>query len=318
MLQVTRRFFTSTTSRSASAEEACVEIFQRFGDKPISVRRQKLDMNQLRLLKITLSHSEQPEACEKLQDEELVAPGHHIVYFTPPIPERELGRDGTDRTVNPLSPFTRRMWAGGELHWEKDNPMKVGNTVYETTRILTAEPKQLKNGGEMIVVGVEKTYENSKGVVLRDNRNWVFQKELADTQDIPPTPEEKPLPEGTHTRDFCQTEVSLFRFSALTFNGHKIHYSPEWCRKVEGHRKCVVHGPLNLINMLDFWRDTAHAEEKGTLPKSIRYRAMSPLYMSEPYRILLHKEEKSEKDGEWNAEIWDSYGKIGMKGIIVG
>src|SRR5271168_4480777 len=61
---------------------------------------------------------------------------------------------------------------------------------------------------------------------------------------------------GSHTRDFTQTPVSLFRFSALTFNGHKIHYSKEWCQQVEGHRDIVVHGPLNLINMLDFWRDT--------------------------------------------------------------
>jgi hydroxyacyl-ACP dehydratase HTD2-like protein with hotdog domain len=101
----------------------------------------------------------------------------------------------------------------------------------------------------------------------------------------------------------------------LTFNGHKIHYSPEWCREVEGHRNAVVHGPLNLINMLDFWRDTARGGNAKAVPRSIAYRAMSPLYVGEPYRILL--EQNEEKAGEWKTEIWDSFGKQSMKGTIV-
>ena len=129
------------------------------------------------------------------------------------------------------------------------------------------------------------------------------------------------LPEGQHWRDFCQTRTSLFRFSALTFNGHKIHYLPEWCREVEGHRDAVVHGPLNLINMLDFWRDTSKSGDMEAAPASIAYRAMSPLYVEEPYRILLKKgsmDQKSEGvSREWSAEIWDSFGKQSMKATIV-
>jgi hydroxyacyl-ACP dehydratase HTD2-like protein with hotdog domain len=120
---------------------------------------------------------------------------------------------------------------------------------------------------------------------------------------------------GTYHRDFERTQVTLFRFSALTFNAHKIHYSPEWCREVEGHRNSVVHGPLNLISMLDLWRDTCRNGDEGTVPKSVTYRATSPLYVGEPYRILLEKGEKEK--GQWTAEIWDSYGKVGMKGTII-
>jgi hydroxyacyl-ACP dehydratase HTD2-like protein with hotdog domain len=236
--------------------------------------------------------------------------------------ESELGLDGTDRTVNPLAPFTRRMWAGGELTWtqEKNVLLRVGQEVEETTKLLSAEAKKLKNGGEMLIVGVEKTFSNSHGVALVDRRNWVFRPALTPYNPLKaaPRPEEKDLPSATHQRDFRQTSTSLFRFSALTFNAHKIHYFPAWCREVEGHRDVVVHGPLNLINMLDLWRDVRRAVDLEVVPRSIGYRAMSPLYVGERYRILLEKSEEGGTggDGKYKAEIWDSFGKMSMKGTI--
>lgn len=213
------------------------------------------------------------------------------------------------------------MWAGGELTWTQDAAalLRVGQEVRETTILTSAEPKKLKSGGEMLVVGVEKTFGNASGVALVDKRSWVFQREITPENPIkaPPRPEEKPLPEGENIRDFCQTDTTLFRFSALTFNGHKIHYLPEWCREIEGHRNSVVHGPLNLINILDFWRDTARKGDDEAVPRSIAYRAMSPLYLGEPYRILLERGDgKESKSGQWKADIWDSFGKQSMKGTI--
>ncbi|KAF2114266.1 hypothetical protein BDV96DRAFT_613466 [Lophiotrema nucula] len=326
MSRIAKRFLSATARRNASAADACAEIFERFGNKPIPVRKQLFDANQVQLLSITLNRPNLHQNISILdsapKDGTPIPPGYHLVYFTPSILEQDLGLDGTDRTVNPLNPYTRRMWAGGELHWSQDpsNFLRVGQTVQETTKILSAEPKKLRSGGEMCVVGVEKTFENDKGVALVDKRSWVFQKEITDARAPPPKPEEKPLPNGNgqHVKDFQQTDVTLFRFSALTFNGHKIHYSKPWCQEVEGHRDCVVHGPLNLINMLDFWRDTARDAEEDAVPKSIAYRAMSPLYVGEPYRLLLGKEAGREESGAgWKAEFWDSYGKVSMKGTIV-
>jgi hydroxyacyl-ACP dehydratase HTD2-like protein with hotdog domain len=83
-----------------------------------------------------------------------------------------LGRDGTDTTFNPPSPFTRRMWAGGELEWIERGVtgLAVGQKVTETTRLLTAEGKKTRAGEEMVVVGVEKRYENEHGLALIDKR----------------------------------------------------------------------------------------------------------------------------------------------------
>lgn len=124
---------------------------------------------------------------------------------------------------------------------------------------------------------------------------------------------------GTYTRDFCQTDTTLFRFSALTFNAHKIHLNKDWCRNVEGHRDLVVHGPLNLINILDFYRDVNERGSSETIPKTITYRATAPLYVGEKYRIILEKDPNVVK-GErpkWKAEVHDSYGKVAVKADIV-
>ncbi|KAI9713932.1 MAG: hypothetical protein M1820_000662 [Bogoriella megaspora] len=306
--------------RGNAASEAAAEILQRFSNKPISIRKQFLDANQQQLLSLTLGRTSLHNGVSIAESPPAIGtpvpPGYHLVYFLPTILEKDLGADGTDRTVNPLSPFTRRMWAGGELEWsqEPEKLLRVGQTVEEATNVLSAEPKKLKSGGEMIVVGVEKRFENENGIALIDRRSWVYQPEITDKRLPPAIPAEAPFPEGRYVRDYIQTAVTLFRFSALTFNGHKIHYSPEWCRTVEGHRTCVVHGPLSLINILDLWRDNVASANAETVPKSISYRAMSPIYMDEKYRIVLENE--GESDTTSKAEIWDSYGKIGMKGTI--
>ncbi|KAF1830374.1 hypothetical protein BDW02DRAFT_573070 [Decorospora gaudefroyi] len=331
MAEISRRFFTSTcrcfrhsSETPASAAEACTELLDRYQNGPVSIRKQILDANQLQLLSITLGRT--PTSFNPPPEGTPVPPGYHLVYFTPSILESELGSDGTDRNVSPLAPFTRRMWAGGELKWNQDRNafLRIGQEVRETTKLLSASPKKSRNGGEMLVVGVEKTLSNAHGIALTDRRSWVFQSAFMpeNAVKVSPTPERTPLPTSKHQRDFCQSVTSLFRFSALTFNGHKIHYLPEWCRSVEGHRNAVVHGPLNLINMLDFWRDTSRNGDTEAVPRSIAYRAMSPLYVDEDYRILLEKENgevrvEGGERSEWRAEIWDSFGQQSMKGTIV-
>lgn len=97
---------------------------------------------------------------------------------------------------------------------------------------------------------------------------------------------------GGVQRHFKWSPAALFRFSALTYNGHMIHYSDPWCRDIEGFPGPVVHGPLNLINMLDFWRDV-HGNGSDT-PSSIQYRALSPLYAGSSYTIKAARPKNTE------------------------
>ena len=163
-------------------------------------------------------------------------------------------------------------------------------------------------------------------------RNWVFrealkvpppgtqsqplpQPDLSSKKPPPPPPASSPT-SRIHTRNLRQSAETLFRVSALTFNSHKIHYSLPWALDVEGHRGLVVHGPLNLVSILDFWRDT-RKEEGGDpehfVPESISYRATNPLYADEEYQIVLESEGQHTK-----ADIYNVDGVVSMKAEILG
>lgn len=178
-LTATRRFH-SADSPAASVAHSFLSRFQSLGPQ---TRTQALDANQLQLLSLTLNRPSLFPDSPSLSNtptapplDTPVPPGYHLVYFTPAFLETELGADGTDASYNPELPFTRRMWAGGEVLWPRDadgqpNPLRVGQQVSETTRVLSAEPKVVKKTGEeMIVVGVEKDFANEHGVSIVDRR----------------------------------------------------------------------------------------------------------------------------------------------------
>lgn len=105
--------------------------------------------------------------------------------------------------------------------------------------------------------------------------------------------------------------MALFRFSALTFNAHMIHYNESWTGNVEGHPAVVVHGPLNLIGMLDYWRDV-HAAD-GKQPSEITYRALSPLYAGDEYVV---RTESTSDEGEGEGE--DEAGRTWELAVVRG
>lgn len=338
-----RAFTSSPTRRAAttlSAKDAASQMLEAYAGSS-SVRRQLIDGNQLQKLGFTLGR---PIAAASMKEPDatppadtLVPPGHHLVYFTPNGLETELGKDGTDVSFNPPAPFTRRMWAGGKMSWPSlaDNHsgqpvdlgrLRVGDEASETTRLLSATPKKSRTGEEMILVEVEKEIKTkSQGLAVLDKRSWIFRKELdPTTQAQPPRlPSDANLrapsevrdetnPDGKITaRSLRWSPTALFRFSALTFNGHKIHYNEDWTRAVEGHPGVVVHGPLNLICILDYWRD-AHGKGLGLyVPRDIIYKAIAPIYAGEEYRIYTEGEGPSE-GGEGQA--WDIVAE--KKGVV--
>lgn len=165
--------------------------------------------------------------------------------------------------------------------------------------------------------------------LTREYRNWVFRKALpppstfsAPNDQFPASSSHTVVPKqtaistegNTHSRTFVQTPATLFRFSALTFNPHKIHYSLPWARDVEGHKDVVVHGPLNLISILDLWRDTQGekiADPTLVVPRRISYRATSPLYAGDEYSVKLQEEGDRAK-----VQIIGTNGVVAMKAEI--
>lgn len=310
------------------------------------MRQQYLDVNQLRLFSLTLDRphlwpssallSKSLEQVEPLPGTP-VPPAYHLIYFTPAQLPGILGLDGTDASFNPEAPFTRRMWAGGSCHWPGADPssnkqalLRVGDVVTEVTRVLSCEPKVIQKTGEsMLVVGVEKEFRNSKDeLCVLDRRNWVFRAALdpSNPASVVPKPPElsgadlDEAAKGKLVREFNRSEATLFRFSALTFNAHRIHYDLPWARDVEGHRNVVVHGPMNLIAMLDFWRDetvnqgVGSAQDDVVYPQQIDYRATSPVYAREAYRVMMNADAVGQKEAE--VRVVSNDGTTCMKGTV--
>ncbi|KAJ9654259.1 hypothetical protein H2198_006659 [Neophaeococcomyces mojaviensis] len=340
------RSFSSTTSQQASFDpQVIVESFlSKFAKGQTFARKQLLDGNQLRLFSLTLDrpHIWTGSSSGPLEQEEPakgtpLPAGYHLAYFTPAQLPGILGLDGTDASFNPDHPFTRRMWAGGSVHWPGADPsgstkhyLKVGDVATEITRVLSCEAKTIRKTGEtMLVVGVEKHFLDEKdNLCVVDKRNWVFRKALDPSRPakIPPKAAELPRSEieeqnqGMVVREFKRDVVQLFRMSALTFNAHRIHYDLPWATNVEGHRNVVVHGPLNQISMLDLWRDEMVRAGKSTdsdgivFPKELSYRATSPVYAGEAYRILMPKDSLDKSETEIQAVSND--GTTCMKGTM--
>lgn len=188
-------------------------------------RSQVLEVAQANKMQSTLKHL-------NLFDNKVLSNGdslplcYHFAYFLPQLTEAELGPDGADKTFNAGDPYTRRMWAGGELSWETDNPLLLGQTVEETTSLDKAESKQTRDKKTMIVVTAKKEYHNKNGLALTDRRSWLFREPDTSLDGV-----RVQTDLANHSTTSCSllgtvkpSEVTLFRYSALTFNSHKIQY----------------------------------------------------------------------------------------------
>lgn len=216
---------------------------------------QLLDLNQANRMQATLRHLQLFEAPELRHGEQLPF-GYHLAYFTPDTMETKLGPDGADTTFNPGEPFTRRMWSGGRMTWEKNNPLKLGQTVEELTTLERVESKQTRDRRSMIVVTGKKTYHNEHGLALTDLRSWLFREPSNEIVQRRPVKLEE-IRKGQEIGRVTATEITLFRYSALTFNSHRIHYDKKHTQEIEGHPDLVVHGPMNSKSLeLETWHVT--------------------------------------------------------------
>ncbi|CAK7202663.1 hypothetical protein SEUCBS139899_005389 [Sporothrix eucalyptigena] len=313
-----RAFSTSRPCRQqhASADDAAQRMLENHGKSTI-VRRQLIDPNQLAKLAFTLGRPNVSGVA--VSDDSVlpagtpVPPGYHLVYFTPGGVEADLGPDGTDRSFNAPAPFSRRMWAGGAMEWKSGEALKVGDEVEERTRLISATPKTSKStGAGMVLVEVEKELWSPRGLAVVDRRSWIFRPAIteADLREAKPPPFQSSSDTVSTVSDtqgsdglirhFNWSPVGLFRFSALTFNGHKIHYNDDWTHRVESYAGLVVHGPLNLINLLNYWQD-AHGTATGHVVQNIQYRAVSPIYAGQPYQVR----SKGERTTEAGETKWD-------------
>jgi len=194
----------------------------------------------------------------------------HWLYFLPSPRRSELGPDGHARRGGflPPVPLPRRMWAGGQLEFMR--PLRLGDAI---RRESTIDDVQLKTGrtGTLCFVRVRHEISGPRGPALREFHDIVY-------RDLPaagaPAPAYQEAAAGAVTQRVHPDDVLLFRYSALTFNGHRIHYDRRYVTQEEGYPGLVVHGPL-LATLL---AGLAQREFAGRAATGFSFRALKPVF----------------------------------------
>jgi 3-methylfumaryl-CoA hydratase len=220
------------------------------------------------------------------RDDPLPGPGTalpplwHWLYFLPQQRQSLLGPDGHALRGGflPPVPLPRRMWAGGRLQWLAGNPLVVGDAVKRVSRIESVTHKAGRTG-DLLFVLVKHAVHNARGLALTEEHDVVY-RAAAQADDPVPAPiaaEQGAAWQRTITPD----DVLLFRYSALTFNGHRIHYDRQYVTEVEGYPGLIVHGPLIATLLVDLLRRNA----PGAFVKSFHFKAVRPTFDLHPFRV---------------------------------
>lgn len=215
---------------------------------------------------------------ETFRNGDVLPCGWQWIFFTPTVPMAETGEDGHAKKGGFLPPIAlpRRMWAGGRFTYH--HPLRIGQAVHKKSSIGSIHEKDGKSG-KLIFVTVHHEFTNESGVALVEEQDLVYRE--APRGDAP-VPAGKPAPaEAQWSKKITPNAVLLFRYSALTFNSHRIHYDLHYCQQVEGYPGLVVHGPLIATLLLDLVRENL----PGVAIQAFSFRAVSPLYDLHPFQV---------------------------------
>ena len=197
----------------------------------------------------------------------------HWCLAQPVYPMLMLGPDGhpTRGGFLPPVPLPRRMWAGGELQFIE--PLRVGDEATRASRIADVTVKS-GSTGTLCFVSVEHTISTPRGVAIRERQDIVYRDMPTGGKNAAPAKPAAAPPAAKHRQTHISDPVLLFRYSALTFNGHRIHYDRDYVTKVEGYPGLIFHGPMQAALLVEF---AAHLHG-GTAPKKFSYRGLQPLF----------------------------------------
>jgi len=177
----------------------------------------------------------------------------HWLYFLPLHRQSEIGPDGHAQRGGflPPVPLPRRMWAGSQFEFHR--PLRVGDALSRVSTIADVTGKTGRTGPLVFVkVRHEIRRDNEPEVAITEFHDIVY-REAPKPDDVAPPPKQAPA-SSTWERKWIPDAVLLFRYSALTFNGHRIHYDRRYVSEVEGYPGLIVHGPLIATLLLDLLR----------------------------------------------------------------
>jgi 3-methylfumaryl-CoA hydratase len=227
----------------------------------------------------------------------------HWLYFLETAPNSELGHDGHPKRGGFLPPVSlpRRMWAGGRIDFRA--PVRVGDAIRRDSEILSVEAKS-GNSGNLVFVTVRHTVSANGTIAIVEEHDIVY-RDAAKKSETPPVG--KPAPSTAMWRREVETNQGvLFRYSALIFNAHRIHYDIDYCRDVEGYPGLIVHGPLQTTLLLDLCR-----RHDRRPVRTLDYRATHPVFHQEKFSVNGQPSADGKSVGLWTANAAGCYAMRG-------
>ncbi|OYU48867.1 MAG: acyl-CoA dehydrogenase [Rhizobiales bacterium PAR1] len=202
----------------------------------------------------------------------------HWLHFLPIHAMSDVGADGHAEKGGFLPPVTlpRRMWAGSRFTFHK--PLVIGDTVSRVSTIAKVEHK-VGRTGELVFVTVKHLLSGAGGLAIEEEHDIVY-REAAQPGAAAPAPVAAPI-EADWRRPIHPDAVLLFRYSALTFNSHRIHYDLEYVTKVEGYPGLIVHGPLIATLLLDGLR----RQKPEARVAKFSFRAVAPIFHIDAFSV---------------------------------
>jgi 3-methylfumaryl-CoA hydratase len=227
----------------------------------------------------------------------------HWCLAQPVFPMSQLSQDGHPSRGGflPPVPLPRRMWAGGELQFL--DTLRVGDEPKRSSRISDVTMKT-GSTGTLCFVSVEHEVTTPRGTAIRERQDIVY-REMSSTPQAASAKPATPPPAAQHSETHMADPVLLFRYSALTFNGHRIHYDRDYVTKVEGYPGLIFHGPLQATFIVEL----AAKLHDGKPPKKFSYRGLQPLFEGSEFSINANQTDNG-------MELWtaNSAGQPTMKG----
>jgi len=229
----------------------------------------------------------------------------HWLYFLAYTPESDLALDGTRRSgLIPPVPLPRRMWAGNRVQWH--SPLRVGDTARRESRVRSVAHK-FGRSGELVFVQLQHDVYGPSGLAITEEQDIVF-RSAARSDEMSAAPV-KAATDAPWQREVEPEAALLFRYSALTFNSHRIHFDRAYTRDVEGYPGLLVHGPLIATLLADLVGRRAPHERLHRFA----FKALRPTFDTSAFRV------SGEPGAERVVNLWasDHEGHLTMEATAV-
>ena len=205
----------------------------------------------------------------KLKEGDNLPPLWHWIYFLEAKPESDLGRDAHPKKGDFLPPIQlpRRMWAGGRFTFYND--LVIGEKAKKITTIKKIVEKE-GSAGPLCFITLEHKIYSKDEISIIEEQDLVYLQDQQGSKSLPLA--QNNVEKADFSQEIHPSAILLFRYSALTFNGHRIHYDLDYAKNVEGYDGLVFHGPLTATLLLDL----AVKERKQPI-KKYSFRGIAPL-----------------------------------------